>query len=111
MGRAHAGKLCSDQPVGFLPGNLHECVRPAFVTRRARATFQPALAHHRRGDPAGVIQQPDNARRDRRRIAVLLEGVQRLHLPVFRLDPVGAPMRAGQRQIIHVNSPGNLAAT
>ena len=97
MGGAHAGKLCSDQPVGLSPAYLHECVRPAFVTRRARATFQPALAHHRGRDPCWAVKHIHNPRPNWRGIWVMLKPAKVGDTTILNIHPVGAPMRRRQQ--------------
>ena len=92
----HPPELARDEPARLLPRHRDERLGAALRAIRTGAVREPPLAHHRLRDPAGIVEGVDHAVRDRGRIGIVLEAVQRGQPAVAHHRAVRAPV--GRRQ-------------
>ena len=90
----HALQFVGDEIDRAIPRDLDESIATAAVVRRARTMLQPSLANRGLGDTAMVMDRIGNRAQHRRRIGIVLEGLDIDQPSIFDDRIKGPPMRA-----------------
>ena len=91
-------ELSGHETAGLVPGNGDEWLRTAFRAVRRDAVLEPPFPHHGLGNTAGVVEGVHHALRNRGRVGVLLEPVQRGQPAIAHLRAVRPPVGRGEGQ-------------